>query len=389
MAPSLRAGLLVLLLPAAPGFCLEAPARARVPLPDSGVVAIGDVHGDAQTFRGLLRSTGLIDPGGHWIGGRRRLVQTGDVLDRGPDSRQALDLLMRLSREAEAAGGSAVMVLGNHEVMTICGDLRYTTREEFTAFAGEEGPELREGRKREVLGLIRRGSPLLRSGYYPVLGRFLDERNFDDQFPPGFFARERAFEPAGRYGKWLLERPVIHREGKSIFLHGGLSPAYGRIPADEINRRIPGEVRKFLKAVGELERLEVFDLALGLTELITLLKAERRAGGPHPSLAAPIRAIEEVLGGILFDEEEGPLWYRGLALDSEAILAPLLRRILEFHGADRIVTGHTQPLALTVESRFGGRVYLIDTGMNQAVYHGHPSALLISPSGEVRVWQPD
>jgi hypothetical protein len=352
------------------------------------VVAIGDVHGDAKTFRGLLHSIGLLDSGGHWCGGRRRLVQTGDIIDRGPDSRQALDLLMRLSKEAEAAGGSAVMILGNHEVMTICGDLRYTTREEFTAFAGEERPELRDGRKREVLGLIRRGSPLLRSGYYAVLGRFLNEKSFDDQFPPGFFARQRAFEPTGPYGKWLLERPVVHREGKSIFLHGGLNAAYGGIPADEINRRILAEVRKFLKAVGELERLEVFDLALGLTELITLLKAERRMGGPHPTLAAPFGMIEEVLGGILFDED-GPLWYRGLALDSETGLAPAVRRILEVQGADRIVIGHTQPIALTVESRFGGRVYLIDTGMNQAVYKGHPSALFISPSGEVRVWQRD
>jgi calcineurin-like phosphoesterase family protein len=388
MATSLRAGLLAILLPAARGSGLETPARARQPLPDSGVVAIGDVHGDAATFRGLLRSAGLLDSGGRWSGGRRRMVQTGDVLDRGPHSRQALDLLMRLSKEAAAAGGSAVMVLGNHELMTICGDLRYTTREEFTAFAGEEGRELRDARKREILGLIRRGSPLLRSPYYAVLARFIDLRTFDDRFPPGFFARERAFAPAGRYGKWLLERPVIHREGKTIFLHGGLSAAYGEIPAAELNRRIPGEVRKFLGAVEELESREVFDLALGLEELIRLLEDERRAGGPHPSLAAPFRAIEEVLDGILFDDD-GPLWYRGLALDSEASLAPVVRRILAAQGADRIVIGHTQPLALRVESRFGGRVYLIDTGMNRAVYKGHPSALFISPSGEVRVWQRD
>ena len=52
------------------------------------VVAIGDVHGDYEQFVAVLRSAKLIDSEETWSGGKTHLVQTGDVLDRGPDSRR-------------------------------------------------------------------------------------------------------------------------------------------------------------------------------------------------------------------------------------------------------------------------------------------------------------
>ncbi|HJS58221.1 MAG TPA: metallophosphoesterase, partial [Vicinamibacteria bacterium] len=67
----------------------------------SRVVAVGDVHGAYDNLVAVLRMAGLIDAEDHWSGGRARLVQTGDVLDRGPDSRKALELLMRLEKEAD------------------------------------------------------------------------------------------------------------------------------------------------------------------------------------------------------------------------------------------------------------------------------------------------
>ena len=69
------------------------------------VVAVGDVHGAYAQFAAILRAAVLIDGRDRWIGGRAILVQTGDVLDRGSDSRRALDLLRRLEREAAQARG--------------------------------------------------------------------------------------------------------------------------------------------------------------------------------------------------------------------------------------------------------------------------------------------
>ena len=60
------------------------------------VVAVGDIHGAADAFFGILQSAGLIDAQKRWIGGRARLVQTGDFLDRGAGVRDIMDVMMRL-----------------------------------------------------------------------------------------------------------------------------------------------------------------------------------------------------------------------------------------------------------------------------------------------------
>src|SRR5260370_40691467 len=57
------------------------------------IVAVGDVHGAYDRFVEILKTAGLIDDQLHWSGGRAHLVQTGDVVDRGPDSRKAIDFL--------------------------------------------------------------------------------------------------------------------------------------------------------------------------------------------------------------------------------------------------------------------------------------------------------
>ncbi|MEM9058716.1 MAG: metallophosphoesterase, partial [Pseudomonadota bacterium] len=69
------------------------------------VIAIGDVHGDYNQFHALLREAGLIDERDRWAGGETHLVQVGDIPDRGPDTRKALDLLMALEKQARRAGG--------------------------------------------------------------------------------------------------------------------------------------------------------------------------------------------------------------------------------------------------------------------------------------------
>src|SRR5678816_2304955 len=69
------------------------------------IVAIGDVHGAYDRLLEILRAAEVIDDRSRWTGGRTHLVQTGDVLDRGADSRQALEFLRRLGRDAERAGG--------------------------------------------------------------------------------------------------------------------------------------------------------------------------------------------------------------------------------------------------------------------------------------------
>ena len=80
------------------------------------LIAVGDVHGQFEGFVKILRHAGLIDAGHHWIGGHCRLVQIGDILDRGPFSLKVDALLDQIQKEALSAGGEVVRLIGNHEL---------------------------------------------------------------------------------------------------------------------------------------------------------------------------------------------------------------------------------------------------------------------------------
>ena len=111
--------------PTVPG-CTLAALPLRRPQPKR-VVAIGDLHGDLAATRSALRVAGVIDDKDTWIGKDTVVVQTGDVLDRGDDEREILELVFKLEAEARAAGGEMIMLLGNHELMNAAGDFRYVT----------------------------------------------------------------------------------------------------------------------------------------------------------------------------------------------------------------------------------------------------------------------
>jgi DNA repair exonuclease SbcCD nuclease subunit len=77
-------------------------------------------------------------------GGRAVLIQTGDVLDRGKDSRSVIELLRRLEREARGAGGQVLALTGNHEFMRLAGDWRYVSAGEYDAFRDGGSVERRD-----------------------------------------------------------------------------------------------------------------------------------------------------------------------------------------------------------------------------------------------------
>src|SRR4051812_23194950 len=69
-------------------------AAMRLPAP-ARLVAIGDLHGDLDATRRVLRLAGAIDASDRWIGGALVVVQTGDMLDRGDGERAIVDLFDR------------------------------------------------------------------------------------------------------------------------------------------------------------------------------------------------------------------------------------------------------------------------------------------------------
>lgn len=166
------------------------------------VVAVGDLHGDLEATRRVLRIAGAIDEKDAWVGGDLVLVQTGDQLDRGDDEPEIFDLLDALATQAEAAGGAVHVLNGNHEVMNALGDLRYVTPEGFDDFASAGG-----------------------NAAAPRLA----------QLPERARPRAAAFAPGGPWAKRLARRNTVVIVGDTVFVHGGVMPRYaGRI--DAINR---------------------------------------------------------------------------------------------------------------------------------------------------------
>lgn len=80
-------------------------------------VVVGDIHGELDGFKQILRNAGLIDRQDNWSGVDCILIQTGDVIDRGPCSREAVELLRKLQKDAAGAKGEVIRLFGNHELM--------------------------------------------------------------------------------------------------------------------------------------------------------------------------------------------------------------------------------------------------------------------------------
>ncbi|MGP4043436.1 metallophosphoesterase [Streptomyces sp. 2A115] len=98
------------------------PEAGPVPQPTEGpgpLYVVGDVHGYLDELVAALREKGLIDIEGSWSAGTARLWFLGDFTDRGPDGIGVIDLVMRLSAEAAAAGGYCKALMGNHELLLL------------------------------------------------------------------------------------------------------------------------------------------------------------------------------------------------------------------------------------------------------------------------------
>ncbi|MEU7083022.1 metallophosphoesterase [Streptomyces achromogenes] len=103
-------------LPVEPVPAAPAPQPATGPGP---LYVVGDVHGYLDELVAALQEQGLIDASGQWCAGTTRLWFLGDFTDRGPDGIGVIDLVMRLSAEAAAAGGYCKALMGNHELLLL------------------------------------------------------------------------------------------------------------------------------------------------------------------------------------------------------------------------------------------------------------------------------
>jgi hypothetical protein len=163
------------------------------------LVAVGDIHGDLDAFLRILIGANLVtENDAAWCGGRACLVLIGDLNDRGNDSVNVMDFVMRLEQAAGSAGGAVYALLGNHEAMAAEGDFRYVSAV-------------------ETLALER---------------WWFDNVN-------GLHAIYRGHSP---YAQWLRNRPVMLRAGDVLFVHAGLD----RWALDDDLPQVAGIVRSWI-----------------------------------------------------------------------------------------------------------------------------------------------
>jgi hypothetical protein len=296
------------------------------------VVAIGDIHGDYENYLTALQAAGLVDKKGKWTGGATHLVQTGDIPDRGPDTRKIIEHLDKLAKQARKKGGHVHSLIGNHEAMNVYGDLRYVHPGEFAAFAS-------------------RNSETLLNRYYDLVMQNLQETNseaflalpenhreeWNKTHPPGWVEHRQTWDPKwnpqGAMAQRTINSKVAIQINDMIFMHGGLSGKYCQ------------------------------NSLQSLTE-----QAVSKLGNYDP--ANP---------GIL-EDPYGPLWYRGLSGNVPEASPETVAAILENHQARHIVVGHT-PTGGAIFTRYDSAVIQIDTGLSKA-YGGHPAFMESTAEGK-------
>lgn len=113
--------------------------------PQRKVIVVGDVHGQYDEFVHILQHAQLIDKELNWIGGRNRLVQMGDIFDRGPKPRQVDDLLDKIQQQANQGQGEVIRLVGNHELELLMSNFL------ISGFSKEEAKLVRDKLKQQVL----------------------------------------------------------------------------------------------------------------------------------------------------------------------------------------------------------------------------------------------
>ena len=352
------------------------------------IIAIADIHGDFEAFTGLLRQTGLVDPNLQWIGDGATLIQTGDYTDRGPEARRVMDLLMSLEQSAPKNGGRAIILIGNHEMMNMTGQLTNVTEADYASFTDSRSRRRRRSAYRSFMDLEKRRAKRLNLPEPSPTPEM--EAKWMEAHPPGFVEQREAFSPKGTYGKWLRKRRIVVKEGDTIFLHAGINPIIAQWSIEKINERVRQEIEAFDRykryMVDQKLALDFFtldELVVSVREELEARRAEiskkTAAAAAKGSTYSPSEREQkhiDVLKGFmgmgqwLTINPGGILWFRGYARWTDEEGQQEVETLLENYDVRHFFVGHSPQLEGHVGGRFDGRIFLGDTGMLSSFYPG-------------------
>ena len=181
------------------------PKEKRVKLGDASigknmrVYAIGDVHGCLREMKSLLKLIGK-DLKDRPIK-KHRIIFLGDYVDRGPNSREVLDCLIKL-RETNSA---VECLLGNHDekVIRLHGELESASLDNFLRYGG--------------------AATLKSYGFSKLELTVLKSAGFSGAIRKAFMKTVRNRIPV-EHEHFLLKLPRSLVEGDYFFCHAGVRP---------------------------------------------------------------------------------------------------------------------------------------------------------------------
>lgn len=223
------------------------------------IYVIGDLHGDAACAEHWVKKTGLIeydeydtDGGtGRWTDPTSHLVFVGDYVDKGPTSRQVVELVKGLT---ERFSSHVTALLGNHEMELLLD--RDRGRWDMWGGAGFFGLSYASAHPGEYLNYIDREptaedeavvealykasvevyghgmhkemhmAPSALVGNDKSILRFVpaDMRNLVEKRLEEYQqAYLDAYRSGTELGTWLEDRPILAQLNETIFVHGGIS----------------------------------------------------------------------------------------------------------------------------------------------------------------------
>ena len=162
------------------------------------IIAVGDVHGDVVGLACILLDRELIDKKGRWTGMDAHLVLNGDLVG-GRNARLLLQFIMRLEKEARAAGGAVHPLLGNHDIQVF--QKEYQDRKGKTLFQKYDVDGADKAKLRDV------------------------------------------FSGETEFAAWLRERNAVIKIGPTIFTHAGLNVWAQEHHIKRMNATIRGWIR--------------------------------------------------------------------------------------------------------------------------------------------------
>jgi hypothetical protein len=319
---------------------LRADSRRCVWKDVERIVAVGDIHGDCDNFVKIIKSAGLVDERLKWTGGKTHFVQTGDILDRGDCPKEVLDIMMRLQKEAEEAGGKVHFLLGNHEEMNITGivfrQAEYVSPKQFASFLPDNFRKKKEDKFRAQLQNL---SEIETNSDTSFLDSYLSTK-WKETMKDTELQKLYVNTFNKDYGRWIIEQNCVIKINDIIFSHGGVSEKYADWPLQKINDTIRNELNTYRIAIKR-----------GLTP----------------------RMKREILY-----MPDSPLWNRDFALKDEKTYQKVVDRILKNLDAKYMVIAHTPPGSAIIpeneqdeivfRTRFNQKVWMIDTGISDFYY---------------------